>query len=742
MKFDNIRLTSNDETTARQRMKDAESRKKSMSEPIEDAWERIFASKLTDTDRSRLIDVKNALESGIIGRELTEKPKRFSKAEAMRIHKELQEVQREGKIAELIAKTPSTYHLITDYAELRDVVSRAGKEKVIAVDTETTGLDVYTDVIVGVSITIPSEDYHCYIPITPTADERALDSEKALSIIEPLIVNERVGKVYHNALYDIAMFERHNIYAKGLVWDTQTAMHVLNENEPSYRLKDLVTKYLGEPSDTFTELFGKDVKFAEVPLDAALVYAAKDTDLTWRLFRFQLSHLRKLPSVLKYYQEVEVPLLTAIYHIERNGYVLDLEFAKEYGEELSKKSDKLHKHILETLGDPELNLNAPQQVRPILSAYIGEEIQSMDAKKSLKPLAKKHKIVADILEYKKLTKLSSTYIDKLPLKINKSTGRLHSRFNPAGTVTGRFSSGKDEHNSEDQSFNVQNQPQESRKLFVAPKGKVIVGADFKAQEIRCVAYLSGEPALIEAFEQNKDPYASLAVRFTGLPYEEVNKNPDGSDTEWRKKMKVAWLAALYGASGFTLGEWLGVSKEEATTFMDELWSSLPKLGAWLEGNKQFAAKNGFVWMDKEQRKRRLPDATRSYKHIPFGKYNDPEYAEAKKSNGALGGALRQATNARVQGSSAIQMKKTMIEAHKVCEQRPGWAVWGTVHDELLFEIPEDFTRKDIDVIERVMLDSYLFGDVANGTDIEIMRVWGEGVSVDKWFEQGGIRTTN
>src|SRR5690606_37378812 len=174
-----------------------------------------------------------------------------------------------------------------------------------------------------------------------------------------------------------------------------------------------------------------------------------------------------------------------------------------------------------------LNLNSGPQMKAALSAAIGVDLPNMDAKKTLKPLAGQHEVIAKLLEYRKITKLSGTYIETLPLKQNPTTGRWHSRFNPMGTVTGRFSAGKAEDNGSWQQFNVQNQPDEARRMFVAPPGKVLVSADFKAQEIRCVAYLSGEPALVEAFEKNLDPYAMLAVRFTGKPYEQVNKNPDG-----------------------------------------------------------------------------------------------------------------------------------------------------------------------------------------------------------------------
>jgi DNA polymerase I len=714
---------------AKARVQQATEKKAKATETLDEAWSRILGMKNSDTDQAKLIEVKTAMSTGATGRRPEDVGKRFSKAEALRIWKVLAEQQRESKLRELVENTPSNYRLITDAATLESVVEDLRKEPIIAVDTETTGLDVYVDVIVGISFTLPIADYHVYIPIEPTEDDRAMSSEYVLDTLKPFIESEDIRKVLHNAIYDIAMFRRHGITLKGLAWDSMTAMHLLNENEPSYKLKDLAPKYLRVESDTFDELFGKNAKFAEIPLDIALVYAAKDTELTWRLYEFQNAHMRKMSELFTYYNTVEVPLLNVIADLEANGYILDLDFAKEYGESLRKEAEELHDYLIGGLskyhdGEEQLNLNSPHQLRPALSKAIGKELPNLDAKKTLKPLKGEFEVIAKLLDYKRITKLSGTYIDKLPTKQNSATKRWHSRYNPMGTVTGRFSSGKDEADTSEQGFNVQNQPTEARKMFVAPPGKVIIGADFKAQEIRCVAALSGEPALIEAFEQNRDPYATLAVKFTGKPYKEVNKNPDGSDTKERKMMKVAWLAALYGTSKYTMAEQLGTTPDEAAAFMKELFDSLPVLRDWIKGNETFASKYGYVWMDGNQRKRRLPDAKL------VAKWGDRDTYRKKNR------AMRQATNARVQGSSSIQTKVTMIKAYEMCKRKGnGWRLWGSVHDELLFEAPENFTRQDIIDIERVMTESYKFGNVANGTDIEVMKIWGEGVPAEKWLSE-------
>ncbi|WP_289709936.1 DNA polymerase [Peribacillus butanolivorans] len=743
-----IRLNLNAAPETSDRLKKAAAKKTAATESLDDAWIRILAMNNSSPDQTRLIEVKNGMSAGLIGRDPAAASKRFSKAEALRLYKGLAESQREGKLADLVKNTPANYHLITTERQFGELLAELKNESIVAVDTETTGVDVYTDVIVGISFSLPTIDKHVYIPVAHENCEQ-LSREYVLEGLRPILTDEGIGKVFHNAVFDIAMFRRHGSDLKGLAWDTQTAMHLLNENEAeqregqpkgNYKLKYLAPKYLGVEGDTFDQLFGKNAQFKEVPLDLALVYAAKDTELTWRLYQFQIHHMRKTPTILEYYQSVEIPLLYVIVDMEANGYVLDLDFAKEYGERLHKRANELQAEIIKELapfheGSEPLNLNSPPQMRPALSVAIGVELANMDAKKTLKPLEGKYEVVAKLLEYKKITKLSGTYIDALPQKQNPTTKRWHSRYNPMGTVTGRFSSGKDEDDTSGQGFNAQNQPGEARPMFVAPPRKVLVGADFKAQEIRCVAYLSQEPVLIDAFLEGRDPYASMAATFYKRPYEEVYKNSDGSDTKERKQMKVVWLATLYGMSDFSLADMLGVKKPEATQFKKDIFGSMPKLSAWLAENEKFVQKHGYVWADKQARKRRIPDAQLKRKQIPYGKWNDPKYVESRKHNSKINRALRQATNARVQGSSSIQTKVTMVKAAEYCAKKPGWALWGSIHDELVFEVPADFTKEEANDIRDIMVNSYRWGDVVpNGTDVEVMRRWGEGMSTEEFFD--------
>lgn len=265
----------------------------------------------------------------------------------------------------------------------------------------------------------------------------------------------------------------------------------------------------------------------------------------------------------------------------------------------------------------------------------------------------------------------------------------------------------------------QNQPYAARKLFIAPEGQVIVGADFSAQEIRCAAYFTGEPALVDAFNDGRDPYASLASEYYGKPYEQCYKNPDDSDTVERKRMKTGMLASLYGTGPTTLATQLGGSVQEAKDFLKTFFERYSHIKSWIDETQTFAKRNGYVWLDKQQRKRRLPAAR---KRVRPGVYD-----------GEQQGALRQGPNAVIQGTSAIQSKTTLINVHELCK-RKGWELLCTIHDEILILMPEDFTREDIAEYEAVILNSYTFGDVPNKTDIEVSKRWGAGVSLDDWFK--------
>ena len=700
-------------------------------ESLDQAVKRILSgANVSPTDKARVLKVKKALEDGSIKRE--EKAyskagvlKKLTMAEVKRLNTELEDEEARQTLIQMKKDIPDNYVLVNSQDKLSEVVESVNGEMDIPIDVETTGTDTEKDYIVGYVISSVTKDIHYYIPTKHDTDEVQLQHEVVTSTLKDILESPKALYIGHNVSFDLEMLLKEGIKVRGRLWDTQTGMILLNENEESYALKNLATKYLRIPSKTYGQLFGNK-GFHEVDdLLLATAYAAKDDDLTYRLYKFQKAQLQeRFPSIWEYAVNVEMPLIYAVLEMERNGFNIDTKYAEKYGEELNSEKEEVAARITEVLG--EINLNSPAQLKPALESHTGKTLSNTNAK-TLKKLSNDFEVVSDILRYKEITKLYGTYIDKLPKAIDESTGKLYGSYSPNGAKTGRFSSGG-------ASGNMQNLPEEARPLFTSSPGKVIVGADFSAQEIRAVAYLSGEPVLIEAFKKGLDSYAMMASNFYDRPYEEVYKNPDGSDTKERKEMKVVWLATLYGMSNFSLAEMLGVSKEEADALQTELFNSMPKLKQWIEETKEFAQRTGYVWMDKKQRKRRLPEATKQREYIPYGKYNDPEYEEQKKINSGISRALRQAPNAVVQGSSAIQTKVTMLALQELCNSRDGWNLWSQIHDECLLEIPEDFTEADIADIERVMVETYPWGDsVENATDIEIQTRWGEGMTPEDWF---------
>lgn len=512
------------------------------------------------------------------------------------------------------------------------------------------------------------------------------------------------------------MLDRDGITLRGLTWDTMEAMKLLNENEGTYALKPLVTKYLRDDSATYGELFGQ-VGFNEIPLDEATAYAAKDGDVTLRLRDFQRHHMHQMPELYEYFVTKEMPLVPIIVETEKEGYVIDHDFARNYGEEITQKVEVLSKRVYGALGD--INLNSPAQLKPAIEKHIGKSIENTNADQTLKPLAKEFPIIQDLLDYRELSKLKTTYVDALPTLIKEKTERVHAGIYQNGARTGRFSSGSDKTEgsvTRDGLINIQNQPPEARGMFVAPEGYYIVGADFAAQEVRIIASLSGEQILLDAFASGRDPYATLGSEYYGIPYVDCYKNEDGSDTRVREEMKVVLLQSIYGASKYGIAQSLGISPDEAEKFRLDFFKKYRKIDAFIKETQAFANKNGFVWIGDKQRKRRLPDARGNVRRY------DPKRNRA----------MRQGPNARVQGLAAIQTKTTLIELDKVAKER-GWKHFGAIHDEVLLLMPEDITAEDIRILNEVMTQTFLLDGVENGTDIEIQKRWSKSITVDEFL---------
>lgn len=710
-------------------------KEKEIHETLEDAWTRIFNMNNKGKELEKLQIVHQAMLENRIGRDPSKK-KPFSKTEALRMYKELQEREREDTLRKLVENTPDNYRLINTPEAFNQLLADLEYENIVALDTETTGLNVYKDTMVGISITLPNADYHVYIPFdhkealgktledfsftTTTYQwdekkeiyyrrlENQLDKSYVLDGLKPFIVNPSTKKVLHHAKFDAHMFIREGLYLHGIAWDTQTSMHLLNENEPSFRLKELAPVYLNEPADTFDELFGKDARFDYIPLDIALAYAGKDTDLTWKLYKFQLHHLSRFPDLLQYNYNVEIPLIPVLVDMEQEGFTVDFEEAKAVTKQLKADMDRLEVIMKQHFGD--INVNSTKQLSEALyddlrlGKHLHKNAKRKTDKETLKVLAPYNEGVKALLEYRVYSKLYGTYFNTLPEKV-QSDGKLHGSFSPSGTVTGRF-------NSNDP--NLQNLPKYARRMFVAPEGHVIIGMDFSQQEPRFLAHFTSEPALLEAYRNGQDLYAYSASELYNKPYEQCT----GGAKE-RKNMKFGILSVMYGTGAKTLAGQLKISEEEAQQFIDDFYAKFKVVKRWIDSNKAYARKYGYIKMILG-RKRRLPDAKKAQ-----------EYWKRAK-------AERQATNAIIQGSAAIQTKITILSLDRWCKQKQqagrNIRLLCTVHDEILLVAPKDVNAQEIQEMRDIMINSVQL-DVPNKTDIEIMERWMDNVIFDQEYNK-------
>jgi DNA polymerase-1 len=708
----NLKVKDNSTKVEEVERKVVKARKEVLS--FDDAWKEIVSKKNSASDLVKLREVYKAMKEGRIGREEGKENKTLTKAEALRQWKVLQEQERGAKLEAMVKNTPDNFILVQNIIQLDEVIKVVGSEPIIAVDTETTGVDVYKDKMVGLSFTAPKQDKHYYIPIRHITGETQLPVDTVVNAIRKILENSNIEKVFHNAIFDLHIFRGEGLEVEGKVHDTLVIAHLMNENEPSFRLKDLAPKYLKCEADTFDALFGKNCLFSTVVLPIANYYACKDTKLTWELFAFYMKYLNTNPflRLKNNYDTIEQPLIKAVFEMERVGFVIDMDEVEKQKVELTARKEQLEELLKVHFGD--INFNSPTQLSKVLydhkKLHLLKEIppnfkKSTDSK-TLKILAKYDEGCAVLREYKDVTKHLSSFVEKLPTMVHED-GKLRGSFKQTGTVTGRFSSVNP---------NLQQQPHEARKMFTAPEGKLILGADFSAQEPRLLAHFTQDPTLLKIYEEGKDLYSTYASLHYKRPYEEVYKNPDGSDTKERKQFKMVILAIMYGMTEKSLAETLGINELEAKTLIDGFYKGSPQVAKWIEFNKQTARMEGYV-ETLFGRKRRLPDAKSSDK-----------WARMR--------AERQTTNARIQGSASEQTKLVMIKAYEkfkeLRKQGREFDLLATIHDEVLFLVPEDITREEVKMIESLMVDTVKLNNVPSKTDIELGKCWGDLTSVADW----------
>lgn len=692
----------------RQRAHDAQKRTQAERESMPDAFERIRGMKLTEKDLYKVNKVEEYLEAGEVARrpeDMRNKRgalKQLSKTEVLKLYDlEVAELERQKELQRMKDEVPDNYHLVQDWITFGAMLDKLSENEYIVFDVETTGVDTRNDEIVGFVMSDYNNNEHYYIPTNHETDSPQLPRQQVTDKLRFLFEDIAYKKIAHNGKFDIHMVKNLGVAFRHLYFDTQTACHVLNENEQSKRLKDLATKYLGMPSKLYTELFGK-VGFHKVSdLGIALAYAAKDGELTCKLFDFQMHHLERV-GLGEYYLQIEAPISEIIVKMERAGFVMDMENARKIGEQLKIEIEQINDKMRKAFGvDDEFNFNSSKQLAELLfddlqlHKHLPKNKQKSRStnKNVLHMLKSHHEGVAYLLEYRDKTKFYGTYIEKLPTRIH-TDGFLYGEFGNDNTVTGRLMS---------ENPNLQNQPKNARKMFRAPSGKIMLSGDFSQQEPRLLAHFTQEPTLVEAYRNGEDLYAKSASEIFDMPIEECG---DGSKV--RKMLKMGILAVMYGTGSTTLGEQLGISRLEAQKFIDDFYGKYPNVKQWQDDLLKYARKHGHVKM-LYGRKRRVKDIT------------DPEHWKRTR-------AERQIKNSVIQGSAAIQTKKTMIDLDRWCESKgDDYAIALQVHDEIGCYVPEDIPPEHIAEFEQIMLHAVEL-DVPAKVDIEGQYIWGQGVN--------------
>ena len=708
--------------------------------------------KNSDADKEKIKAVYDALKNNVLGLDGIN-TKDISKTTVINVlYPRLVAIKKEEMIRHLVENAPANYHNVTTIADLLNMVGVIAGEKAIAVDTETTGV-THDDVIVGYSVTCPMADMHFYVPFRHQTGEQMIDEYDAMTAIKPFLEDNRILKVLHNVKFDHEkfLFDKYSINMVNYV-DTMILMYVLNENEESYALKKLATKYgkhfgFPDPSDTYEELFGKG-GFENTPLNVAYIYACKDTHLTWNLYQWQLENLKKQPKLWHVAFDIEMPLIPVLLKMHYRGFNLDMEYAEKYLLELQEQINKMEEELAEYF--PDINLNSNQQLAEYLygTLKLPDNHNGSVDKEALKELAGEYEGVKILLEYRKLTKLKSTYIEPLPQKV-WDDGYLHGEINQMGTKTGRLAS---------ENPNLQNIPPEARKIFVAPEGKLYMSCDFSKMEIFIACELSGDPNLYDALHSGADVYSVIASKSYGLPIEQC-----GDGTVYRKHAKTALLGCMYGALPFTIAKQVGVSVEEGKEILDNFFNGNPVLTAQIHKCHDLVAAQGYV-ETLQGRKRRFPEIPAKVKMLKkldqmiyqkTGKTGTQWDAEldgiykAKKIpydlrsnwyslNKEIQRAFRQSFNATDQGSGGdickialINLDRYFTELNKNLPPEKHYHIISTIHDEQLMEVPNDIPQEVIDHIDYIMCHTMPL-NVTMRTDIEFYsRYYHDGKSVEQ-----------
>ena len=569
----------------------------------------------------------------------------------------------------------SNYTIVGTTEEIKELNTKLLKQKSVAFDTETTGVDPLASDIVGISFSF-KEGEAFYVPLSAKKEE----ATEQLSLLKPFLEDQTIEKVGQNIKYDILMVRNYNIKVQGPLFDTMIAHYLINP-ETRHSMDYLAETYLKYRTVSIEELIGpkgkKQGSMRDVDVAIAGKYACEDADITMRL-KHLLEKEIKENEFDKLFYEVECPLIYVLADMEWTGARLDLDALKDLSTDLTEELQGLEEELIEMAG-MEYNVNSPKQTGEVLFDHMKITDKAKKTKTGqystsegeLEKLRNKHPIIEKILEYRGVKKLLSTYIDAFPLLINPRSNKIHTSFNQTVAATGRLSSTNP---------NLQNIPirdergRAMRKVFIPDEGCTFLSADYSQIELRIMAHLSKDKQMTEAFNNDLDIHAATAAKIYKVPLEEATGN-------MRDKAKTANFGIIYGISVFGLSERLAIPRGEAKELIDGYFETYPDVAKYMEKSKEKARENGYV-ETLLGRKRFLPDIN--------------------SRNGIVRGfAERNAINAPIQGSAADIIKVAMIRIFRRFEEKQLKSkMILQVHDELNFNVPMD----ELDIAKKIVVE--------------------------------------
>jgi len=561
-----------------------------------------------------------------------------------------------------------SYEIIQDENILNQWIENIKKKKLFSIDTETNSLDVMIAELVGISLSIePGKS--AYIPLThqDNSNTKQLDLKLVIKKLKPILADPLIIKVGQNIKYDAHILMNNGLELKGIEEDTMLMSYVLESNQ-SHSMNNLSRRYLNHECISFESVVGKGVKqltFDQINIKDAAEYAAEDADITLQLYLCFKNLMTKNARLRDIYKKIEIPSMQALIEIERNGVLIDDKLLNQQSHKIGKKLIELEQKAY-VLAGQSFNLSSPKQLREILF----EKLKIKALKKTptgtpstseevLQELAENYPLPKILLEHRTLSKLKSTYTDKLPKMINRISKRVHTSYNQAVAITGRLASSDP---------NLQNIPiktvegRKVREAFIAPQGYKIISADYSQIELRIMAHLSKDKRLIEAFKNNEDIHRITAAEIFDIKIDKVSN-------EQRRHAKVINFGLIYGMSTFGLAKSLNIERTAAKNYIDRYFSQYPLVRQYMENTKQTAKENGYI---ETFFGRRL--------WLP----------EINSSNGLRRAAAeRAAINGPMQGTAADLIKLAMTDVQRWINQEKGITgkIIMQVHDELVFEVP-------------------------------------------------------